>query len=404
MSANGTKITQTDEERLEEVEKEKRRLNDQIKQIQDSGGLSKNNTAELEAQLTVLEAAVKVLKGNGPITTTPPTPKKRILLEDVPEPPQKEAEVSELVIERQLVLPPPPLPLPPTKTISAQRRFVLFGLVATAVALLALSFALPIPPTEILNMMLHRTVTNKRLIAYQMAETLNSDGCALILPKELELGRFFGKYSYEELRVSMVWHMVNRNYSGICAQHVGVPICYCMLDIRRFDAEGNEYAPVTKSVSSPSAASLPSEYESGRDYLEMFNQEVVGASVDSLSKVQEANALCKESHWRTRFDVTVVSFLQPGSPPRRFRETFTGTHSYNIQHFFDIQHGQSGCRDDATDLLRGRAFNANSRSAAAQRVLLFENPAAQRTQIAPSPPPAPLPELPHIPGHNQTNA
>lgn len=313
-------------------------------------------------------------------------------------------------------LPPAPaadpmLPLraadPPPKPHRGQYPWKVMVAMVAVILLVGLAVYL-VPAGSVqtfIQYVMQQRVQQKPLVVYQMVETLNSDGCVLVLPDDLIAGKFFGKYHYEELRTSMLWHMVSRNYSGICAQHVGVPLCYCMLDTRRFDADGNEYSTLIASSNpgEPPRRLTAMDYVSGRDYLEMFNQEVPGESVDSISKVQEANALCKESHWRTRYDMVVVSYLRPGNPPRRFKEVFSGTHSYNIQHFFDIQHGQTGCRDDAADLLRGRAHNPRSRTANSARVLMFDNPTSHRTYIASPPPPSPVPELPSgIPGHNDT--
>lgn len=176
-------------------------------------------------------------------------------------------------------------------------------------------------------------------LAFSLSPRLNSDGCSAVTPAELEAGVISGRYPHAHLRDSMVYLMVNQSFSGICAQHLGVPVCYCILDTRHFDGDGNE------RESPPGAKPLRHhEYVAERDYIELFNLAFVSVSETDLRRTLEANAFCPEERWRERYFEATVRYLSPGPPPRVRRERLTGTHSFNAQHFYAIMHGIDECQ------------------------------------------------------------
>jgi hypothetical protein len=283
---------------------------------------------------------------------------------------------------------------------SAAKRFlwVLATSVAIVLVVLALGWFITLLPESArefvrVTLLRQKPLDTSPVIVYSLLSKLNSDGCVLVYPEDIQQGRFFGKYRYDDVRTSMLWHMVGHNYSGICAQHVGLPMCYCMLDMKRFDADGQEYEvnQTERNIQ---------HYERGVDYLELFNVDIVGATTDDQFKVNEANAFCPRPEWRTRYLQSVATFLVPRKDkPRKMTQLFNSTHSYNLQHFYELSHGLAGCTDDASHLLRERLLDPNSRSVKTGRMLLLGHPGGTRTSVAAPLPPAPMPELPRMPSH-----
>lgn len=262
--------------------------------------------------------------------------------------------------------------------------------------LMVVGVALPQSAREFIRVNILRQPVYPRqpLIMYNLKEKLTTEGCVYVQPDHIQQGKFFDKYLYDDVRTSMLWHMLSHNYSGITAQHVGLPFCYVILDTKRFDYEGQEFhVNLTERT-------LQS-YERDVDYLEMFNMDLVGYSGDDLMAVQEANAFCPTVEWRTRYLQVVATYLKPGKDrPRKFRDFFNSTHSYNLQHFFEVHHGLSGCNDDTVNILRHRIFNPNNPGSKMGRVMILDHPESHRSRIAAPPSAEPVPQLPRLPSSN----
>jgi peptide deformylase len=221
----------------------------------------------------------------------------------------------------------------------------------------------------------------RALVVFPMVDTLSAEECILVRPEDLKSGngRLMGNtVGHQELRTSMIYHMSNRRLSGMCAQHVGLPACYCILDMK------HKYRNSTL-VTSP------------EDYIELFNPRIIGISRNKIVQVQERNIFCAKQYFAKRFEAITVEYLDGNG--NLWERDFNGTHSFNLQHAAEIHRGIRTCMDDAADLLlllmRGRLGGGPERDSF-ERQMLFSNTEVHRNERPSVPQALPTPILPRI--------
>jgi peptide deformylase len=224
------------------------------------------------------------------------------------------------------------------------------------------------------------------IVIYPLVDSIGAEECLMVTPDEVQLGRVLGgSIPLVELRTSLLYHLASKRITAACAQHIGVPVCYCILDMRRH--EGSSKHPST---------SLPAHmrnfvdlFQPG-DYLELFNPKIIGFSRNRIMQVQERNVFCKKTYFTKRFEAVTVEFLD--NEGRVWERDFHGIHAFNLQHVAEVHRGMRSCLDDSADLLvqliRGRIGGSGERSAF-ERAMLFADPDSFRNQR----PSAPLPKV-----------
>ncbi len=211
------------------------------------------------------------------------------------------------------------------------------------------------------------------VVVFPFVESINSEECTFVKPDEITHGQLMGgTVALSELRTSLMYHLSTKRFTAVCAQHVGIPTCYCVLDMRKKNNTRSE-----------------------EDYIELFNPTIIGFSRNAIMQVQEKNAFCKEAYWTKRFEAIAVAFLD--SEGNEWERDFRGVHSYNLQHAAEIHRGLRTCLDDSSDLLiqllRGRLGGSPERSSF-ERQMLFADAESWRTSRPPLPSPAPVVPLP----------
>jgi peptide deformylase len=201
------------------------------------------------------------------------------------------------------------------------------------------------------------------VIVYHMMERMQNEQCVPVTPDDIRAGAFMeGKHQLVDVATSMLYHMASRKLSGICAQHVGVPICYCTLDLTRASPTGKrlpsralrhpETSAGAASSSSSSSADVSRKLNAAEAYLEdeilhLFDPQIVGAS-RRMVLTTEANAFCRERHSARRHESVYASFYDRTGEP--YELLFNGTHAINVQHALEIHAGMVSCGEDKIDL------------------------------------------------------
>lgn len=143
----------------------------------------------------------------------------------------------------------------------------------------------------------------------------------------------FGTISFRDVRYSLAKHLLQNNYDYMCAQHVDVPLCYCMMQIRSAnDSDGGSSS-----------------------FLDVFNVALVGTSRDSIVLNKEATLFCAQN-------ATLVGQVRSVRRYRRVWATFTlsdgelyerlfdGALSMSFQQIYELQNDLTPCEPDPARL------------------------------------------------------
>jgi peptide deformylase len=237
----------------------------------------------------------------------------------------------------------------------------------------------------------------KAIVVYQMAESLTSEECIMITPEQIEKGKMMDDtVRHEVLRTSLLYHIASKKLTGICAQHVGVPVCYCVLDMR---FRHRKLPPTNSTIAEPAAPAVPflQRFQDTNDYLELFNPRVIGVSRNRIVQVHEKNVFCKNPFFAKRFEAISVEYLDHTGT--LWERDFNGTHSFNLQHAMEIHRGLSTCMDDSADhlmlMMRGRIGGSPERDGFEKQMLMSNTDAHRSDRPAPPKalPAAPLPKV-----------
>ena len=112
--------------------------------------------------------------------------------------------------------------------------------------------------------------------------------CTPILPVELENGRFMSNtVQQQELYDSLIFHILARDEQIMCAQHVGLPLCYCVMRTEKaFD-----------------------QYGRPQRYLELVNLQLSGITGHKQVHHKETAMECDREYWTHRHTGLLVSYL-----------------------------------------------------------------------------------------------
>jgi len=146
---------------------------------------------------------------------------------------------------------------------------------------------------------------------YPMVRNLNSI-CINVDPTTILDDQYMNQeFDFTHLRYSMSHHM-NEGLEGICALHLGVPLCYCML----------------KTVDN--------------QWLYMFNTNITGSSELTVLNEEYSN-FCPQDEFiaveRTE-QVWITFHTEKGL---KIKNIFDGFDAYNLQHLVDVSNGNSIC-------------------------------------------------------------
>jgi len=232
---------------------------------------------------------------------------------------------------------------------------------------------------------LNRQKPEPTLVVFPMVDTLTAEQCILARPEDLKIdasGRLMGgSINHHELRTSLLYHIGRKHLSGMCAQHVGVPVCYCVLDMRH-------------KMRNQTVVQAPEDQE----YLELFNPRIIGVSRNKIRQVHERNIFCSKQYFAKRFEAITVEYLD--GVGNLWERDFNGTHSFNLQHAAEIHRGMRTCMDNSADLLmlllRGR-LGGGPENDPFERQMLFTNTETHRTERPSVPKALPAPPVPVIP-------
>jgi hypothetical protein len=123
-----------------------------------------------------------------------------------------------------------------------------------------------------------------------------------------------GTISFRDVRYSLLSHMVAQNYDYMCAQHIDVPLSYCILHLRNVNA-----------------------------YLDVFNVDITGL-VKGYAMNRETKLICGNAEEVIRFrSVWAEVTLLDG---RRHERLFHEELSFSLQQIFELQHNLSPCEPD----------------------------------------------------------
>lgn len=243
----------------------------------------------------------------------------------------------------------------------------------------------------------------RAVVVHPLVDSLNSGECIAVTPDEIHSGKLLGgRVSLIEIRTSLLYHLASKRITAVCAQHIGVLACYCVLDMRFPDG-------AKQNTTLAGSRTFMDLFRPG-DYLEIFNPTIVGLSRNRALQVQEKNVFCQKSYFAKRFETIAVEFLDSNGD--LWERNFRGVHSFNLQHAAEIQRGISGCRDSAADeliqLMRSRAGGSQERSAFERAMLFTDTDAYRDSRPAPPKPrtPVALPKIvssPRIAGSESDN-
>jgi len=229
------------------------------------------------------------------------------------------------------------------------------------------------------------------VVVYPLVDSINTEECILVTPEEARSGKMFGgRVPLIEVRTSLLYHLASKRITAACAQHIGVPACYCILDMRMHPDGGKA------NLTYAGSKSFMDLFQPG-DYLEVFNPNIIGFSRNRILQVQEKNVFCQKPYFTKRFEAITVEFLDASG--NIWERDFRSVHSFNLQHAAEIHRGIRSCLDNSADLLmqilRGRIGGSNERPAF-ERQMLFSDPESHRNYRPPLPSPGPVAALPKI--------
>jgi hypothetical protein len=127
-----------------------------------------------------------------------------------------------------------------------------------------------------------------------------------------------------------------KGYTGICAQNLGLPLCYCILrtpQASSFDPYAKEEEPISAprgKLSPVDPTKVKKDYWDGlasnpvhtreaaehliaikknEHFIQMFNAEIDGISRDEILLSNESVSMCKEPYWAKRARYVWFTFL-----------------------------------------------------------------------------------------------
>jgi hypothetical protein len=236
------------------------------------------------------------------------------------------------------------------------------------------------------------------LIVFPLTESLIPDACVRVGAQGLKTGRVAvpgGTVSMTDLRTSLLYHARDQRLTAICAQYVGVRLCYCLLARNATAASGapepssGQDQPAARAARDAALPLDPHDPLERTDYIELVDQRMSGFTPDNLVTALEHSWFCKKPREVKRYAGVWMTYLDGFA--RKHERLFEGTDALNVQHCSEIQAGLRPCRDDPldalTELVRGMIVGRGDASGA----VLFGDPEARRAASHPPLPPA----LPH---------
>lgn len=248
-----------------------------------------------------------------------------------PPPRQRAPEVA-------VVLQPPPRP--PSRQRSASLRLLLIASAGLALVLLpaALIGFGPAALSSWAELLLRWQRPAPALVLYPLAERLSAEFCIRPTQDEIRSGRVMrGKVQLADVRASLEYHMRTRKKSGLCAQHLGVPLCFCIFDVSAVSPSGIDRC---KAGRCPEPMSDP---------LYLYNPILTGRSMTRFVLSHEKNSFCKHDYYAKRHESVMAAYLDQDGNAQEV--LFNGTHSIQMQHVAEIHRGSVTCADNKIDLV-----------------------------------------------------
>ena len=144
-----------------------------------------------------------------------------------------------------------------------------------------------------------------------------------------------------EIRASLAHHLMESDFDHICAQHIDVQTCVCMMRMPSDDNNGSAAAAAAAAV-----VRLP-------HMIDVINLHLSGFSSRSIVVNRESSLFCKGMPIVNvrRYERVYASMetLDSGEP---FERWYSGQVAYSLQQIFEIQIGLPPCRDNLDELSR----------------------------------------------------
>lgn len=151
-----------------------------------------------------------------------------------------------------------------------------------------------------------------------------------------------------DVRLSLVHHIREKDYDFACAQHVGLLLCLCIMQLR-----GDSVPAVAAAAGNDSNTCLApiEERTSAPPLLDIFNLRLQGYSSNRIVSNREASLYCTEdSVARRRYDRVWGSFTSLDGA--QYEREFRGGFSYSLQQILELQSGMPPCRDNLDELAK----------------------------------------------------
>jgi hypothetical protein len=125
----------------------------------------------------------------------------------------------------------------------------------------------------------------------------------------------------EEIRASMARHLMESDFDYICAQHIDVQACMCIMQV-----DGQ--------------------------LVDVVNLRITGVSSNNVVRNRESSLFCPNSMAiiNVRRYESVYASMEVPSTGERFERWYSGKVAYSLQQIFEVQIGLSPCRDNLDEL------------------------------------------------------
>lgn len=140
-----------------------------------------------------------------------------------------------------------------------------------------------------------------------------------------------------DVKRSLLHHLSNSDYDFLCAQHLGMPLCYCIAHLQSH-IEG----PGINNNNNSTALIIPTQPESL--YVNMFNMNILGYSRNMIMANNELSLFCKEPLVVRRYEHIWAEFTN--ADQSKHEREFRGSVAYNLQQMFELQHAMPVCADN----------------------------------------------------------
>ena len=158
-------------------------------------------------------------------------------------------------------------------------------------------------------------------------------------------------FNFRDIRYSMISHMVDEQFDFICAQHIDIPLCYCILRVPSY----HNYEVHTTQTTEVKREDL---------FVDIFDLWIVSHPPKRNRVVLnvESARFCKNHALETndgtsdgvrqaeRFEYVTARFKTLDGV--EYERTFSSNMAYSIQQMYDIQHNLNPCKPSLDQMIQ----------------------------------------------------